>query len=84
MSVSYKYNNNKEFTNSQPVEGRRKPTATTPPNQPVVDFDYHNNAAHAAMAKIIIITTKVQTNRIKRPLSIESFVTYKMFTGKES
>ena len=28
MSVSYEDNNNKEFTNSPPVEGRRKPTAT--------------------------------------------------------
>ena len=36
------------------MEGRRKPTATTPPNQPVVVPDYHNNAAHAAMTKIII------------------------------
>ena len=52
MSVSYEDNNNKEFTNSPPVEGRRKPTATTPPNQPVIDPDYHNNAAHAAMTKI--------------------------------
>ena len=28
MSVSYEDNNNKEFTNSLPVEGTRKPTAT--------------------------------------------------------
>ena len=28
MSVSYEDNNNKEFINSLPVEGRRKPTAT--------------------------------------------------------
>ena len=29
MSVTYEDNNNKEFTNSSHVEGRRKPTATT-------------------------------------------------------
>ena len=28
MSVTYEDNNNKEFTNSSHVEGRRKPTAT--------------------------------------------------------
>ena len=62
MSVTYEDNNNKEFTNSSHVEGRRKPTATTLPNQPVVDPDYHNNVAHAAMTKIII--NKKSTNKI--------------------
>ena len=52
MSVSYEDNNNKKFTNSTPVEGRRKPSATTLPNLAVVDPDYHNNAAHTAMTKI--------------------------------
>ena len=65
MSISYEDNNNKEFTHSSHVEGRMKPTATTPPNQPVVDPNYHNNAAHAAMTKIIIYiksTNKIGSN----------------------
>ena len=32
MSVTYEDNNNKEFTNSSHVEGRRKPTATVATN----------------------------------------------------
>ena len=54
MSVSYEDNNNKEFTNSLP--GRKEEgDCYNSPNQPVVDPYYHNNAAHAAMTKIIII-----------------------------
>ena len=37
MSVTYEDNNNKEFTNSSHVEGRRKPTAT---------YIYINNTGH--------------------------------------
>ena len=63
------------------MEGRRKPTATTPPNQPVVDPDYHNNAAHAAISKIIIYK-KVQT-KSDQTTTVNRIIC-NLFTGKES